>query len=185
MSDDRIDALGKAYQTTTSNVTGMSSGPDIQTYHGEVKTVIPNRYVACKPYQPQESKGGVFSSWELKNPLVELEIVFGDKEGEFLPGSNIYVRPFLDAPGWAKEIFTFGGREVVLVPKEVIVGYKFLDQKAPSFAKFTNPPGWDHVNRYGVLGSSTGSGTGYDPGGLLSQVSSSTTSLPFMKLSTF
>jgi hypothetical protein len=120
----------------------MNPTTNSTTYTGQIRTVIPNKYVACKPYKAVENKSSVFSSWELKNPLVELEVVFSDMESEYVPGSNIYVRPFLDPPSWIKDVFTLNNQEIILVPKDFIVGYKFVEE-------FKLPPlggSWqDHV----------------------------------------
>ena len=83
--------------------------------------VAQNNLVGCKPYKPAENKSSVFSSWEVKNPLVELEVVLPDNQFKFPTGSKVYVRPFLDAPPWVRDVFTVGGTEVIMVPVEVVV----------------------------------------------------------------
>jgi hypothetical protein len=129
------------------------------TYTGEIRTVIPNKYLACKPFKTVENKSSVFSSWELKNPLVELEVVFQDKEKEYIPGSLVYVRPFLEQPHWIKDVFTLNGQEIILVPKDFIVGYKYVEE-----TKATAVPSWpDYVKWptvYGPYGT-TGQTTSY------------------------
>lgn len=140
-------------------------------YKGKVKVVISNKYVACKPYKAVENKTSVFSDWELKNPLPELEIVFADKEGEYIAGANIYVRPFLDPPSWIKDVFTFNNQEVILVPKEQIVGYKFVQEtKLPTPSPYTYIPHVEFPQQWPQSGqnishtvwwtTTTGTGTG-------------------------
>ena len=138
-------AAGAAIQAATNTY---------NQYQGDLKIVIPNKFVACKPYQAVENKGSVFSDWQLKNPFVELEVVFSDKEGEYIPGSNVYVRPFLDVPGWIKDVFSFCGKEVILVPKEYIVGYKYVEIKPPvPQYDWTQVPKWPYdVYKSGYLG---------------------------------
>jgi hypothetical protein len=102
---------------------------------------VPNKYVACKPYLVTETKGGVFKEWQIKNPLVELEVVYSNKENEYVPGSNIYIRPFTEQPLWIRDIFTLNGKEVILVPKESIVGYKYV-QESKDYNITVNPSYW-------------------------------------------
>lgn len=130
------------------------------SYQGNVKTVIQNKFVACKPFKVLDNdKSSVFSSWQLKNPLTELEVVFADAEGEYIPGANIYVRPFLDAPSWIKDVFTLNGKEIILIPKDFIVGYKFLEEvkiPTPTSAPAVIP--WVQFPTYptdGVFGASS------------------------------
>jgi len=92
----------------------------IHTYTKTMKTTISNKQVACKPYKAVAAKSG-FEAWDVKSPLVELEVVFGDSEGDYLPGSKVFVRPFLDVPGWIKEVYTLNGQEISFIPKDFIV----------------------------------------------------------------
>lgn len=124
-----------------------------QTYNGEIRIVIPNKYVACKPYKPNENKNSVFTAWELKNPLVELEVVFQDKEKEYIPGSFIYVRPFLEQPSWIKDSFTLNGQEIILIPKEQIVGYKYVEETPVQVPNWVDWTKWPNV--YGPYGTGT------------------------------
>lgn len=85
-----------------------------------MKTTISNKQVACKPYKVMAAKSG-FEAWDVKSPLVELEVVFGDSEGDYSSGAKVYVRPFLDVPGWIKEVYTLNGQEISFIPKDFIV----------------------------------------------------------------
>ncbi len=84
------------------------------------ETTISNKQVACKPYKVTAAKSG-FEAWDIKSPLVELEVVFGDSEGDYPVGAKVYVRPFLDVPGWIKEVYTLNGQEISFIPKDFIV----------------------------------------------------------------
>ncbi len=130
-------------------------------YQGTLKIVIPNKYVACKPYIAVESKGGVFKDWQIKNPLVELQVVFSDKEHEYVPGSNIYIRPFTDQPSWLRDVFTLCGQEVILVPKEAVVGYKFVEEVKIVAVPGLNPYPWhQQIYRDQFIGSPDSAGAG-------------------------
>ena len=92
----------------------------INTYTKTMKTTISNKQVACKPYKVTAAKSG-FEAWDVKSPLVELEVVFGDSEDDYSAGAKVYIRPFLDVPGWIKEVYTLNGQEISFIPKDFIV----------------------------------------------------------------
>jgi len=92
----------------------------VNSYTTTEETTISNKQVACKPYKAVAAKSG-FEAWDVKSPLVELEVVFGDSEGSYPAGCKVYVRPFLDVPGWIKEVYTLNGQEISFIPKDFIV----------------------------------------------------------------
>ncbi len=119
--------------TTVTNTSG--------TY---TETTIANKQVACKPLKVTKTKSG-FDTWDSKQSLVELEVVFSDRENEYEAKSKVYVRPFLETPGWLKEVFTLNGEDVVFVPKDFIVAAS-CEKHVLSLPWF-NPPKypWDLI----------------------------------------
>ena len=126
-------------------------------YQGDIKIVIPNKFVACKPFRIKEDKKGVFKSWELQNPLIELEVVFADKENEYVPGASVYIRPSVDPPTWLRDIFTLDNKEIILVPKEQIVGYKYVQM---ALQPVQHASTWRYQEYYPEFKGFSGSGTG-------------------------
>ena len=88
--------------------------------------LITNDCIGCKPIvsQAKTDTGSIFSSWKNKEPVVELEILFGDSEYKYLTGGKVYIRPYLEIPPFMKETFTLREQEFILVPKIMIVGYE-------------------------------------------------------------
>ncbi len=83
-----------------------------------------NGKVACRPLQASVSSQSAFSDWQSKNQCIELDVIFGTSKDEYMTGDKIYVRPFIDSPVFLNEIFTLHGKEVVLVPFEMVVAYR-------------------------------------------------------------
>lgn len=85
-----------------------------------------NKLVACTPFPAQNvekkvNRGIVMA--EHKISIQELEVLFTSEN--FAKTNKIYVRGDRVMQPWAKEVFTFEGKEFILVPESEIIFVKW------------------------------------------------------------
>lgn len=86
-----------------------------------------NKLIACKPFPKQHMekivKGG-FAMLDKKVTLQELEVVMRSYDTDIDTYDKVYVRGDAGTQNWAKEVFTQGDLEFILVPFAAI---QFVD----------------------------------------------------------
>jgi small nuclear ribonucleoprotein (snRNP)-like protein len=117
MKDYPYTNLDTPYMSTTA-----PRGYGIASRTEPPKTIFTmNKLVACSPFPKLHVEKVVkrnFALIEQKVSLQELEVVF---QGEnFAPGDRVFVRGDQVVQAWAKQTFTFDGKEFILVPESAV-----------------------------------------------------------------
>lgn len=82
-----------------------------------------NKVVACTPFKTLSNEKVMKSGLALQDKkirLQELTVVLPTEDGKLQPGMKVYLRGDGAVQHWAKDVFTLGDKEFILVPETAI-----------------------------------------------------------------